>query len=185
MSRFCLERRTAGSGKGAGRWCCLRAGSRVHRRFTGAQAGPHSPSSSRPLGRRARPCLPGICPEKEALEDKGSLVCRGCRTPGRTPKPPIMGAVAGPWCAFCLCSSWLKLAGAIQLTNNLPLWAYFYLGLVPSTQTHMWLRATCVSSGNNRHSRRHRCQAGTRGDRAGEAVKGGHNSPAVVARATE
>lgn len=172
MSRFWLKRGTAGSGKWAGRWCWLRAGSRAHSRFTGAQAGPHSPSSSHPLGRRAHPCPPGICPEREALEDKRSLVCRAAGSQGEPQSPPSMGAVAGPRWPLCLCSSWLNLVGVIQLKNNLPLWGYFYLGLVPSTQTHMWPRATRVPSGNNRHSRRHRCQAGTRGDRAGEAVRG-------------
>lgn len=102
--------------------------------------------------------------KEKPLRTRGPWCAGAAGSQGEPQSLPPMGAVAGPRWPLCLCSSWLNLVGVIQLKNNLPLWGYFYLGLVPSTQTHMWPRATRVPSGNNRHSRRHRCQAGTRGD---------------------
>lgn len=68
-----------------------------------------------------------------------------------------------------------RVAGVIQLKNNLPLWGYFYPGISPlygaSTETHTRPSGTGVAqpSETNRYSswgsanRRPSCQAGTRG----------------------
>lgn len=97
---------------------------------------------------------------------------------GERPESPwVLWQVLGGPSAFtapgrCLRSSRLnRVAGVIQLKNNLPLWGYFYPGISPlrraSTQTHTQPRAARVArlSENNRYSswgsanRRHRCRA--------------------------
>lgn len=103
----------------------------------------HSPSSSHPLERRARPCPPGTCPERGGLEEEGTQVDGGYRSPGRQPRSLLPHGCCGrqrrggrssvaPQPSRPPAGSRLnRVAGVIQLKNNLPLWGYFYPGISP------------------------------------------------------